>query len=152
MKEKPIKKKLIFDLTEDEYDDYVADANEIGASKIGLFRKMWKTYKTLPPLFTEEIINPDAASKYREMYLGLTFAVVGMLSDLSTRRQALSTKFINTPQQEWKLWVKRLHDVADCLEAIPIEISDEGFRPPKPPEWFGLGRVVEKNIGRDKDE
>lgn len=143
------KKKLVFDLPEEEYDEFVSDANEIGASKIGLFRKMWGTYRMLPPMFLDSEKSKSPGSKHRDMYLGLAFSAIGLLSTINSKDKA-TFGFINTPQQEWDLWVNRLREIADCLAEMPVGINENDFKPPKAPEWFGLAKIMKEVSKNDK--
>jgi hypothetical protein len=134
------KKRLVFDLTEEEYEDFIKAVTDIGGTKIGLFRRMCNTHRMLP-FYSTPRNSSSPATSFRNEYLSIAYGILNTIVGLNQSVKN-SLSFINTPDQQWNLFLNHLRQVIDILAAVPPSTSDDNFIRPAPPTWYGIGNII----------
>jgi len=126
------KKRLIFDLPLEEYEEFIEEVEKAGQTKIGYFREILDFHRASP--FSNRKINEDASSAtiYREQYITLAISAIGYLAHFNTGK-SLGTKPV---EQQWNTWVERLAEIVEHLKSAPLDLPDDKFEPQSAPTWL----------------
>lgn len=143
--EKQGKRRLLFDLTEEEYEDFIEGAKELGLSNKNFFRKVFSTYQQTPP-FMDQRVNTPLAS-LRHTYIRIAVSILGLMTGINNNERADETLSC-VLDREWELHLLQINDIMEFLKAVPPTTPHENCEYPEPPGW--LGNIYKRIINSTK--
>lgn len=145
------KKRLVFDLTEEEYNKFVEKARSNGMTNIEFLRTTWVESAKVPPLSLEDQTD-SVLGAVRYMYIRFIYSALGMVNmfNNSITDDDMYPKVLD---KHWQEFVSQIRDLAGLLEKMPPSLDEKDYVSPERPKWltFDVYKLVKSRLARAKN-